>query len=716
MKGTIVLLMRESCRKVSFLNQYVIKLCNFIFGIEVKKIMNNLKFYITLSFIILASICFSQNQNNIWYFGLNAGLNFNTIPPTALNDGVLTHAEGVGSVCDINGDLLFFTNGLKVWDANKRQMPNGFGLLGDNSSSQTIIVPKPGDCTIYYIFTMPSQSNTDSLCYTEVDMKLNGGFGDVTSRNKGLAKFVTERITATLKSNGIDYWVVAQSKGSHDFLVYSVTALGVSTTPIVSFTGAESDSYSDGDAIGCMKISPDGKKLSYAVETGHKKCYLYDFNNQTGVVSNGFILYNEAAYGVEFSNDNSKLYLSRYNPFKLIQFDLSSNIPSAIQNSAFTISNLGINEYGGALQRGPNNKIYVARANKAFLDLIDNPNLLNSNCNYIPNSVSLNNNLSFAGLPNLINNYSPVGVCGGLKAEYIRTTLCGGNNVTISVTATFGTAPYLYSIDGINFQSNNTFTNLNSGNYKITVKDANLNISFVYLNIPLTNTLSLTSSNIIQPNCGFSDGSVTLLAVNGQAPFTYSQDGTNFQTSNVFSGLNATTINFIVKDQNGCIDSKIISLDYKSTLKIDAGNFTTFVWSPSYGLSDIYSQNPIATIDKDIDYTITATNALGCIAVDKIHIDVYKEIGIFVPTAFSPNNDGRNDILKAIPRGIKQLFYFRIFDRYGKQIFYTTNFNIGWDGKIQGINQNTNTYIWIAEGVDINGKVVNRKGTFTLIR
>ncbi|MCY7292937.1 MAG: gliding motility-associated C-terminal domain-containing protein, partial [Ferruginibacter sp.] len=97
-------------------------------------------------------------------------------------------------------------------------------------------------------------------------------------------------------------------------------------------------------------------------------------------------------------------------------------------------------------------------------------------------------------------------------------------------------------------------------------------------------------------------------------------------------------------------------------------------------------------------------------------IDVYKDIDIFVPTAFTPNSDYKNDFLKPIPRGIKQLNYFKIYNRYGNVVFSSTNFTNGWDGKFNGELQNTGSFIWISEGIDIKGNIIFRKGIFTLLR
>jgi gliding motility-associated-like protein len=700
--------------------------------------MNRLKFYITLSLIFTTLFCFSQQQNNIWYFGDKAGISFNGSNVNSLSDGTFSHSEGVSSICNANGNLLFFTNGIKVWNTNRQQMANGFGLFGNNSSSQILIVPNPDDCDIYYIFTTPSQNFTGPLCYSEVDMSLNGGLGDVVSKNTILHTSVTERVAATLQRNGKDYWVVSQSLGSNGFLSYSVTSTGVNANPILSYSGIANNNSND--AIGCMKISSNGNKLSTACEIGHQFSQLFDFDNQTGMVSNGFVISTTGEYGVEFSDDNSKLYLSRYKPLKVTQFDLSNTDSNVIRNSVVQLAtynpNLGEVEYGGSLQIGPDKKIYVARAFSDFLDVIENPNALGTSSSYHSNAVNLNGNLCFAGLPNLLNNYNP-NQCEGLQLSYIHTTGCGNNNNTIFVTATFGTSPYQYSSDGAIFQNSSSFIGLASGNYTIFVKDANQNLRKAKIGIPSSLVLSILKDSISYPSCGVANGIVSVFGRNGKPPYLYSKNGVDFQTDNHFYNLVGSMIRFFVKDNNGCIDSTDITIDNLNDSKVFAGNdtgvfinqlvklhakeksnsnFNKYTWFPTYGLNDFRAQNPIALIDKDIDYVVTASNQFGCFAMDTIHIEVYTKIGIFVPTAFTPNNDFRNDILKAIPRGVVQLNYFKIFNRLGNLIFFSKDFNEGWDGKIKGILQNTQTYLWMAEGINVKGELITNKGVVTLIR
>ena len=89
---------------------------------------------------------------------------------------------------------------------------------------------------------------------------------------------------------------------------------------------------------------------------------------------------------------------------------------------------------------------------------------------------------------------------------------------------------------------------------------------------------------------------------------------------------------------------------------------------------------------------------------------------IYVPTGFTPDGNGKNDLLHAIPVGIKKFNYFRVFNRWGQMVFATTTERVGWDGKISGKLQSTGTYVWIVEGVDFKGNTIFRQGTTTLIR
>src|SRR5690606_7299225 len=100
-------------------------------------------------------ICIAQNEANIWYFGENAGLDFNSGSPIALLDGQLNTLEGCSTISDSDGNLLFYSDGIKVWNKNHQIMLNGTGLHGHVSSTHSaLIIPKPNNSNIYYIFTV----------------------------------------------------------------------------------------------------------------------------------------------------------------------------------------------------------------------------------------------------------------------------------------------------------------------------------------------------------------------------------------------------------------------------------------------------------------------------------------------------------------------------------------------------------------------------------
>ena len=143
----------------------------------------------------------------------------------------------------------------------------------------------------------------------------------------------------------------------------------------------------------------------------------------------------------------------------------------------------------------------------------------------------------------------------------------------------------------------------------------------------------------------------------------------------------------------------------------------TYSWQPSTWLSDPTIANPIALPEDNITYHLLVTSAAGCSDRDSIRIKLYKvPASFYVPSAFSPNNDNRNDILKPILLGMKSLEYFRVFDRWGKLLFNTAQQGEGWDGTFKGNPQDPGTYIWMAAGETYTNEKIVRKGFVVLLR
>jgi gliding motility-associated-like protein len=141
----------------------------------------------------------------------------------------------------------------------------------------------------------------------------------------------------------------------------------------------------------------------------------------------------------------------------------------------------------------------------------------------------------------------------------------------------------------------------------------------------------------------------------------------------------------------------------------------TYRWSPSTGLDDPTRPDPTATLDNDTEFVLTALSPAGCATTDTIRIRVFKGPEIYVPTMFTPNGDGLNDLLKALPIGVT-LQYLRIFDAWGNLVFQTNDHRVGWDGRVKGKEPATGTFAYAAAGKDSAGNLIVRKGTLQLLR
>ena len=145
-----------------------------------------------------------------------------------------------------------------------------------------------------------------------------------------------------------------------------------------------------------------------------------------------------------------------------------------------------------------------------------------------------------------------------------------------------------------------------------------------------------------------------------------------------------------------------------------------YLWSPSTGLSNTAIFNPIGIYDTGIDsvrYKLVVSDATGCADSAFVTVYVFKtNPSIFVPTAFTPNNDGLNDVVRPIAVGIRQINYFSVYNRWGERVFTTTVNRQGWDGRINGRVQNSGVFVWMVSAIDYLGKSIFLKGTVTLIR
>lgn len=153
-----------------------------------------------------------------------------------------------------------------------------------------------------------------------------------------------------------------------------------------------------------------------------------------------------------------------------------------------------------------------------------------------------------------------------------------------------------------------------------------------------------------------------------------------------------------------------------NAVDVNGVNFNNYIWTPSFGLNNPFVKDPVSILNRDVTYSVTATNAAGCVATDDIKVRVFQGPELYVPNAFTPNGDGLNDVIRPTCAGVRELKFFSVFNRYGQMVFTTTKVGEGWNGIFLGQKQNAGAFTWVAEAIDYKGNTIKRSGIAILVR
>jgi len=557
----------------------------------------------------------AQKEASHWFFGENAGLDFSSGSPVADTNGALNTLEGCTTISNSAGNLLFYTDGTTVWNKNHLVMPTGIGLFGDSSSSQSaIIVPKPNDINIYYIFTVDWGGGNNGLNYYTVDMTLDGGLGDVIGTNNIptttslLISPVSEKITAVQVLNEDAFWVISLKEGR--FYVFKVDDNGVNTTVI---NGNDGFSVSQ-DPRGYLKTSPDGTKLVSAnMGSG---AFIYDFDSATGVVSNErqLDILGENGYGVEFSPLSKKLYISTGNfgnngPYteKLFQFTIDISVPTSDNFNATRVELHSYINTRAALQLGIDGKIYRAVDGTNFLGVINNPEGDGSASDYQHEAINLGDKISKQGLPPFIQSFfaALINIENQCLGDVSSFTI-ESNEPIISISWDFGdSSPPSTEISP-------THTYALPGDYILTVRITTASeVETIIQTITIFEIPNIVSPITLQQCDDDTDGitnfnlrEIESLITNDSPPpiFTYHLTQADADTNtglitdlSTFSNATASQVFVRVENQFGCYDVSTINLDVSAT-QIPA-NFMLNSIECDNDLIDGDDTNGIATFD-----------------------------------------------------------------------------------------------------------------------
>jgi uncharacterized delta-60 repeat protein/gliding motility-associated-like protein len=310
--------------------------------------------------------------------------------------------------------------------------------------------------------------------------------------------------------------------------------------------------------------------------------------------------------------------------------------------------------------------------------------------------------------------------------------ICPGGSKVLSIT---GGESYQWMLNGVALPgaTGNTYAATQAGTYTAMVRSAgctgmSANAAVItQLSVPVASlspsldSICLDETKLLTAAGGSSyqwhyNGSI----IGGATTATYmaTKPGSYTVTASNGSCFSAVSNTALIKMRVQPKNQRYLTLNVASgqPYPMQARPGLSYDWSPAAGLSDTRSATPVVTVTTDQDYIVRITQANSCPFVDTVTVRVFDRLEIYVPTGFTPNGDGKNDVLRPIAVHIKEIRSFKVLNRWGEVIFQTNKIGEGWNGTYKGIMQPNDAYVWYFEGKDINGKNISAKGTSVLIR
>ncbi|NOT74079.1 MAG: PKD domain-containing protein [Cyclobacteriaceae bacterium] len=408
-----------------------------------------------------------DQRANIWYFGANAGIDFNEMPPVPLTNSAMNAPEGCAIICDRNGKTIFYTDGNDVFDKNDALIDSGIG--GDPQASQSsIIIPVEGDETLFYIFTNEAVNGTsaNTVKYSLFDLKKNSGLGAIVIKNQTLFSKSTERIASDGR------WLVIHEYGNNTFRSYRISANGIGD-PVLTAIGSDHSFSSPNSGMGYMKFGP-APKLAVALSTGTANLIeLFDFVDSTGKVVNyrkiDLKQSTGQVYGIEFSPGGNKIFATvkgAPTPFDFFEYFIDSiGVPYFRQKLPAT-------QELGAIQIAPDGQIYIAINNSPFLGTITaREDTTAVSTIDITSGFSLAGKMSNLGLPNFIQQISSA--FGGPSIEAVGFCLGSPTQFTGNGTDAIDMYAWVFDDGGTSDQAAVEHTYATAKTYNVTLQITN---------------------------------------------------------------------------------------------------------------------------------------------------------------------------------------------------------------------------------------------------
>ncbi|MBO0932602.1 T9SS type B sorting domain-containing protein [Fibrella aquatilis] len=660
--------------------------------------------------------------------------------------------RGIGTIGDETGQLVFYSDGQTVWNRFHRVVPGGNSLifLGKRQGGSTqngILLPHPKNPDWYYLFSIEQpfiDNDRYTVYYSLIDSKANGGEGGFISKLTLLARNVASSLAVVRHCNNRDFWlIVHDAMSTNTFMSYLLDEAGVTATPTLNQSGSRVDDNGPGRAY--LKASPDGKRLAmgfYGSESNTNFAEVFSFDNKTGQVGQRLTRLdwpslfeltipsplegNRSPSDIAFSPNGQYLYATRrYSSYvpqsppwrsELYQFNLATKAWTRLVTETYDFSQQGINYVYSGLENAPDGRLYVSHWNRPFLSSINNPNADGAACGFQQNTINLAGRNAGLYLPFRY----PPRLPDPTVTVALQSNPTGCNDVLTSIISGFDPSEalrYQWLRDGkaITNATNATYTVLASGGYALLVEEvggcrrklsdslpvtiANALLPPALTSVPpvcvgsTTPTLQATGQQVqwytsSPPAVSVAAGPSFAPSMATNTPGTYTYYATQTDTKGCTSPANSTTVRVVARPDLTLTQQQVgvclETLGATALLEAISRQGVQFMWSLRGQLA---GNQATITVNDYGRYYISVTDQNQCVRRDSVEV-IDRCYRLYMPNAFTPNDDQANDALVAYGNGISR-YDLLIYNRWGEVIFAAPDqpFNDGsplWDGRVGG--------------------------------
>jgi len=540
---------------------------------------------------------------------------------------------------------------------------------------------------------LQKKNHAVGLQYSIVDMQEDGGKGDVVVRNRSLFGSACEKLAAIPHSNGCDIWIIGHEYNSSAFRAYRLSPNGIEPAVVLSDVGsphaglfpAAMNMMFPTNAVGQMATSSDGTKIAVAIhEDGIIE--ILDFDATNGRLSNPLTLnFQSKIYGLAFSPDKSKLYATVRRPVGgIYQFDLQAN---DILGSAILLGQPG-GDGPGAIQLGPDGKLYIARWRQAFLAVVNQPNRLAPACDFVMDGIQLRRNItSELGLPEFMSSYLPVPAFNVYNSCEDAPIFFQFDDLAQVTSASWDFGDPGSGADNQSSLITPVHYFEDPGSYEVRLirryQDGRIDTSYQSVQIDAKPTVNL--------------GNDTILCEGEFLDFDLTQDfkGINY----LWSGGIETPVfqiteagRYVARVENTCgntADDIVVAYASppQTRLGADEGLCPDSTLLLSYAPQELTrhfwqdgSQGESFLVIEPGIYSLRSENVCG-VLLDSIQItEANCDCELTFSNVFTPNGDNINDVFAPQYNCSAQRYNLAIFDRWGRLIYQTDSQETPWEG------------------------------------